>query len=726
MKCLRWGQLAVALLLVDIGVSEVAAAAPLPVGTDFSSLNKGDRERNYRERSFRAYLPVEVQPERLKMEIASYLENPLGICFKQGEEITITVQGGEGQELRLLVHSFDDPEEKWFGITRKQAEGVQKTVVQELPTHSEYPLKEGENTITLRTGGLGYLHYRSAHPQDAPEVRVTIRGGQVNGIVTPTDDTEAYMRTLAQATYPAIDLIGERAHLIFPVEKGLRQGCPEQGPELIALYDRLLSYLQEDIMGLSRYGMHTGGHMIARMTHDTALCAGEMAAFFPLYTFPGMSSIAEVTRSSWGAAHELGHLHQTRPGMKWIGMAEVTNNISAAYVNYKFTPDSLRLEHSRTQNSLGEPMRGGICDCFVNNAIVHRRLWQFQGAGLPKGLPRSWEDTSRDVFTDVVPMWQLLLYFQEAKGQKDFFPQIFQSVRETDESKLTEGELRVLFCKRACDAAKLNLSEYLVKTGILAPVDRMVNDYSHAHMTITREMCEEAIRYTSRYPKPETSVIYYITANSLPIFRDKLPICMPEGYTPLPLPAMEKDRIEIPADQWKNAVAFEAYQGKQLLHVSLLGLNHQTPDATTVICPKGTDSVKAVQWDGTRYTVFGKDESVASGEPLEAWFTRTNGIYSLHEAARAGHEEAVRARLSGPQVRHNQYGWIVKTDAQIDSAAVNAKNEEGNTPLHLAAAACHTGIVKLLLDAGADKNARNKEGKRPADVIGAELKQLLE
>ena len=723
MKSWRWGWVAAAMLLMGIWASGVVSAAPLPVGTDFSSLNRGDTEKNYRERTFRAYLPVEVQPERLKMEIGSYLENPLGICFKQGEEFTITVTGGEGQELRLIVHSFDDPAEKWFGITRKQPEGVQKTVVKELPTHSEYPLKEGENTITLRTSGLGYLHYRSATPQEAPEVHVSIRGGQVNGIVTPADDAETYKRTLAHATYPAMDLIGERAHLIFPVEQGLRQGCPEQGPELIALYDRLLSYLQEDIMGLSRYGMHTGSHMIARMTLDTALCAGEMAAFFPANSFPGMSSVAEVTRSSWGAAHELGHLHQTRPGMKWIGMAEVTNNISAAYVNYKFTPDNLRLEHSRTRNSLGEPMRGGICDCFVNNAIVHRRLWQFQGAGLTKGLPNSGEDTSRDVFTDVVPMWQLLLYHQEALGQKDFYPQIFQSVRETDESKLTQGELRVLFCKRACDAAKLDLSEYLVKTGILAPVDRMVNDYEHAHMTITREMCEEAIRYASRYPKPESSVIYYLTANSLPIFRDKLPVCVPEGYTP---PAIEKGRIEIPADTWKNAVAFEAYQGNRLLHVSLLGLNHKGAVGTTVICPEGTDSVKAVQWDGTRYTVLGKDAPISTGEPLEAWFTRTNGIYSLHEAARAGHEEATRARLSGPQVRHNQYGWIVKTEDKADAAAVNAGNEEGNTPLHLAAAACHTGIVKLLLKAGADKNARNKEGKRPADVAGEALKKLLE
>ena len=135
--------------------------------------------------------------------------------------------------------------------------------------------------------------------------------------------------------------------------------------------------------------------------------------------------------------------------------------------------------------------------------------------------------------------------------------------------------------------------------------------------------------------------------------------------------------------------------------------------------------MQAVQWDGTRRPLIGR-AVVSSGEPLENWLVRTNGVYSLHEAARAGHEETLRARLSGPQVRHNQYGWIVKSDEETDRAAVNAANEEGNTPLHLAAAACQTGAMKLLLEAGADKNARNKAGKRPAEVLGEAVRHLLE
>lgn len=697
--------------------------AGVVLGQPAAAEGGNDSELSFRERRYRAYLPVEMQQQRLKMEISSYLENPTGICFQAGEQITVTVTGGEGQELRLIVHDFTDQKEKWFGITHRSQDGVQKTKVEPLPTHSEYELKEGVNTITLTTSGLGYLHYRSMSPESAPQVRVHIDGGRVNGVLTRADDTAAWKRLLAGACYPVMDMLGDRIHLILPVS-GLREGCPEDGPELLALYDRILELQQEDLMGMSLYGVSTGSHILARLILDTPLCAGEMAAFFPYHAFPGMASVQNVTRSSWGAAHELGHLHQTRPGFMWIGMVEVTNNLASAYVNYRLDPNHLRLEHSTTRNACGDPMPGGIFDCFVNNAIPRRRLWQFHGGALPQGLPKSWEDSSRDVFVDVVPLWQLFLYNMEARGQKDFYPHIYQAVRTTDESRLTQGELRVLFFMRACDAAQLNLTEFFVKTGMLAPLDRMVNDYSHAHMTITREMCDKAMSYADRYPKPESSVIYYINANNMPLFRDKKELELKPGVKKL---RINRDRMEVPTSLCPGAVAYEAYRGHELLHVSLLGLGCADASSTVVICPPGTDSVKAVQWDGKRVALLGHDAPMATGEPLEDWLVRTNGIYSLHEAAQVGHGEALQARLSGPTVRHNQYGWVVKTDEGATAAEVNAQNEQGNTPLHLAAAGGHAEAVRMLLQAGADKTLRNRAGMTPADMAeGDEVRKLLE
>lgn len=47
---------------------------------------------------------------------------------------------------------------------------------------------------------------------------------------------------------------------------------------------------------------------------------------------------------------------------------------------------------------------------------------------------------------------------------------------------------------------------------------------------------------------------------------------------------------------------------------------------------------------------------------------------------------------------------------------INAKNKEGNTPLHLAVMNNCPGIVKLLVENGADLEAINDDGKSPRDI----------
>ena len=82
---------------------------------------------------------------------------------------------------------------------------------------------------------------------------------------------------------------------------------------------------------------------------------------------------------------------------------------------------------------------------------------------------------------------------------------------------------------------------------------------------------------------------------------------------------------------------------------------------------------------------------------LEAWRVRSNGVWSICEAATAGNMQVLLARIG-------------------EGENVNARDEMGNSPLHLAAAGGHVPVVYALLKAGADPMATNQEGKRPAEL----------
>ena len=58
-------------------------------------------------------------------------------------------------------------------------------------------------------------------------------------------------------------------------------------------------------------------------------------------------------------------------------------------------------------------------------------------------------------------------------------------------------------------------------------------------------------------------------------------------------------------------------------------------------------------------------------------------------------------------------------------ADVNARNNYGDTPLHEASCHGHMDVVRALLAAGADLGARNDDGYTPLHEASLEVKEIL-
>ena len=52
-------------------------------------------------------------------------------------------------------------------------------------------------------------------------------------------------------------------------------------------------------------------------------------------------------------------------------------------------------------------------------------------------------------------------------------------------------------------------------------------------------------------------------------------------------------------------------------------------------------------------------------------------------------------------------------------AKVDRTNEDGNTPLHLAAFMCEFEIAEILIDKGAPTLVRNRRGETPGDIVSS-------
>lgn len=531
-----------------------------------------------RIQSYQAYPEMETNTK--KLGAYNRFENPTGIFFKNGDLATVFV-GETGQALNLKLVDWSK-------------EGGEKT--------STYTLVVGTNTFTVAHDGLAYIeNWKPDAATVVPDVKIHIATGQVNGWFDYErgDGIEQWHRLLNEGPSDCgiLDIRGKYIQLAVDKPTLLKK-CPDRGREMIEKYDEIVR-MEQELMGMYKHNWRPVNRMFGRRSYG-----GNPNANSRGVSFPDMPLEPDyIARNSWVIAHELGHINQIRPNMKWHGTTEVTNNLYSAWVQYQFTPHKLRLEHEDIPNGLGSPsLIGGRYSSYLLSGIIGGQPWLFQKGNYKTDMANG------DVFVSLIPLWQLQLYAAVAKmGPADFYPDLLTKAWQ-DANLSGPGKIQLNFMRNACDIMGQDLTDFFEKAGMLKEVDQQVNDYGNtARLVITADDVAEMKAYASKYPKPATPVLYYLSGNSVEMYRNRLPVSgtLNEGVTVSIIKNKENKNFRtVSADVWKNAVVYETYAGEQLTKAAICGTGFGYGGSTVVSYPTGSTCIKAVAWDGTRTLVY--------------------------------------------------------------------------------------------------------------------------
>ncbi|MFV0505282.1 MAG: M60 family metallopeptidase [Bacteroidales bacterium] len=424
-------------------------------------------DKEFRVQSYKPWEDPKIMASVNKTSPYSLRDNPTGIFVSTGEKLIFFAENPKNERASIIIQDLH----KGFG-------------------GSTYPVTNGVNSIDVSAGGLIYVMY---HTNTATEsaVKINFVTGTVNGYFdSQKHKKEDWKRILDNATYKHFDVLGKYAHMTFPTED-FRTNTPD-GLALVNKYDEMVR-MEMEFMGLFKYDkvfknrmyfhvFYTDGHMYAT-SYRTA---------YADYTIDGIVSLGEFTSSPWGPAHEVGHCNQTRPGMKWAGMTEVTNNILSLHVETSWGNTSRLTREKRYSAAVADIVEGKIPHNDADN-----------------------------VFNKLVPFWQLKLYLMDVLGKKEFYKEMYEHTRNHDDSGTDQGEHQLNFVKTACQIANLDLTEFFEQWGFLYPIDREVDDYSKKWFKITQEQIDavKAEIAAKNYPKPKHHDIYKITDGNVSTYK---------------------------------------------------------------------------------------------------------------------------------------------------------------------------------------------------------------
>lgn len=446
------------------------------------ALLSGSYDSSYRLADYRPYQHPSVMAATNKTSKYSLRDNPTGIYAKADETLAVFVgEIYDGGKISLLIQDLNG------GYNNSKT----------------YELSEGYNEITVEVGGLIYIlnHVNDDIPLrledadgnqkkniEAKTVKVHIAMGRVNGYFDISKNKESDWPLIRDnAKYQDIDVLGEYSHLTWRISDFKKYDT--EITKTIENLDRLV-YLEEEFMGLVKYDRMFNNRMHFSIDYKAASPnASDYRTVYnasDYYAEPFCKPSSFATRC-WGPAHEVGHCNQTRPGLKWSGLTEVTNNIMSLFIQTSFgSPCKLLVDGCTLVDESGQKI-GTFTNIYqgATELIINGKR--------PHCLPNI-SNITRE--TQLVPFWQLKLYMIDALGRKSFYHDLYEYFR-THESPSDKGENQGMnqldFVRQVCAISGLNMLDFFEKWGFLYPVNTELNDYGNKKFEITKEQIEQLV-----------------------------------------------------------------------------------------------------------------------------------------------------------------------------------------------------------------------------------------
>ena len=503
---------------------------------------KGKYDSEFRVAEFKAYPHPDLQSVTHKTNPYSLLDNPTGISVKAHETFIVMVGDTHGYDIGLRVQNLDAAGSDGFGGTT-------------------YPLSRGINKITVSEKGLAYVIYHTSVLDDplAEPIKIHFPSGTVNGYFDSQKHAGRWNELLGKATDKYFDVVGKYAHLTF--ETGdFRQYAANNGNELIDLYDKIVLN-EAQMLGLEKYDKMFRNRMYLNVMYHSYMYA---TAYHTAYHRDTMSEVCDPnklkTSGCWGPAHEIGHCNQTRLGVMWIGMTEVTNNIMSEYIQTTIFGQNSRIQ----TEDMGHVYRNRYSKAWSGIIAAGRSHADFENIG----------GDANDVFCKLVPFWQLELYFGKVLGrtplqQSDkggFYPAVYEYARNKDYSHMTDGEIQLDFVYNCCLASRTNLLDFFEKWGFLTPINKTIEDYDTRNLTITQSMADELRAKVNAlgYSKPDIA-LEYISDNTVDLYKSKAPVTKGSNATRTSKSFSEGsisyNGEAITIKDWKNVAVYEVKDG---------------------------------------------------------------------------------------------------------------------------------------------------------------------